>query len=39
MKNEQGMLHSEVRNNINNDNLWADVNELIKSKSNIAIYE
>lgn len=31
------MLHSEVRNNINNDNLWADVKELIKLKSNIAI--
>lgn len=31
------MLHSEVRNNVNNDNLWADVKELIKSKSNITI--
>lgn len=31
------MLHSEVRNNINNDNLWADVKELIKTKPNITI--
>ena len=27
------MLHSEVRNNINNDNLWSDV----KNKQNITI--
>lgn len=31
------MLHTGVRNSINNDNIWADVKELIKSKSNITI--